>query len=339
MNRNTKPMSGMRVVVGLLACVWLVPGALGDRAQEEHYRERQVLDGETGTWVTQERPPEQGPADALDESRGLLAEGRPKKARKRIEAWLDAHPESERYFEAMWLLGETYFETRDYWKAVEHYQLVAESASGEVFHRANERSVRVAQAFLSGQKRRVWKVLRLPAYDEGVEILDRVWQREPGTRLGEMSLKLKADHFFERGEVELAYDEYANLVMQYPSGRYVQLGMLRTAEAAEAAFPGIRFDDRPLLDAAERYRQLQATFPAYAQHENVGERLDGIQEKRAAKDLDIGRWYERTRRPDAAAYYYREIMADWPGTLAAAEARTRLQGLGMEPVSAEEREP
>lgn len=322
---DCRDKNGFWLAVALLLGLTAIVG----RAQEQRFRERQVLDPETDEWVDQARPAEEGPGDELAQARALLAEGKPRKARKLVKTWLKQNPDHERYYEADFLLGETYFESRDFWKAAERFQTVAENTAGELFNRANERCVDVARAFLSGQKRILWKVFRLPAYDDGVEILDRVWERVPGTRLGELALKLKADFFFTRGDVDLAQDEYANLAQQYPSGRYIQLAMLRTAEAAEAAFPGVRFDDRPLIEAAERYRQMLGAFPAYAQRENVSQRLEGIRQQRAEKDLEIARWYERTRRTDAAEFYYREILKDWPDTLAAAAARTRLRALGV----------
>jgi tetratricopeptide (TPR) repeat protein len=299
------------------------------RIQDQQYRERQELDRETDQWVDRPAEATAAPADELGQARADLAEGKPGKARALLNRWLKQPPDEERYYEAVFLLGETYFESRDFWRAVNQYNQVAENTSGELFHQANQRSVDVARAFLSGQKRIVWRILRLPAYDEGVEILDRVWERVPGTRLGELALKLKADYYFNHGDLDLAQDEYANLAQQYPSGRYVQLAMLRTAEAAQAAFPGIRFDDRPLLDAEERYRQTLSTFPTYAERERVPERLEGIRRQRAEKDLDIARWYERTRQPGAAEFYYRRILEDWPDTLAARQARTRLRALGV----------
>ena len=316
-----------RVLTLALALLLGAPAFAAD-TQEEQYRERQVLDPKTDEWVDQDRPADTGPISELDEARSLLAAGKPGKARKLLKAWLKENPDDERYYEADFLLGETYFESRDFWRAAERYHTVAENSAGELFHRANERCTDVARAFLSGQKRILWVIFRLSAYDDGIELLDRVWEREPGTRLGEFALKLKSDYYFDKGEMDLAQDEYANLVLQFPAGRYVQPAMLRTAEAAEAAFPGIQFDDTPLLEADERYRQLQGAFPVYAERENVVERLDGIRQQRAAKDLDIARWYERTRRPDAAQFYYERIIADWPDTLAAAEAQGRLRELG-----------
>lgn len=313
------------ILVALLGAFALRPPPL----QEQEFRERQVLDPNTDEWLDAEVPAEESPGDQLGQARLHLLKGKPGRARTLLQKWLKASPEDERTYLATFLLGEAYFGAGDYWKALQQYNTVAENASGDLFHRANLRSVDVARAFLSGQKRIVWGFLRLPAYAEGIEILDRVWERVPGSRLGELALKLKADYYYANGDHDLAQDEYANLVQQYPSGRYTQFAMLRSAAAAEAAFPGIKFDDVPLLEADEKYRQLAAAFPGYAEREGVPERLEGIRQQRADKDLDIARWYQRTGQPSSAEFYYRRVLADWPDTLAATEARTRLRALGV----------
>ncbi|MFQ5805745.1 MAG: outer membrane protein assembly factor BamD [Phycisphaerae bacterium] len=314
-------------VIGHLLLAAVAPSAW---AQEEQYRERQVLDPESDEWLEQPVEEEVAPADTLDGARRRLAEGQYGKAYKLLKEWTKEHPEHERYFEGLYLLGEAEFERRHFYQAYESYEVVAENTAGELFYKALRREMDVARAFLSGEKRIAWKILRLPAYDDGIEILDRIWERVPGTRLGEAALKLKADYFFDVGDMDLAEDEYVNLTREYPNGRYVQLAMLRGAEAAEAAFPGIRFDDRALLDAQVRYRQVHSTFPGYAEREQVATRLEGIRQQRAEKDLDIARWYERTKQTGAAEFYYRLILKDWPDTLAAAEAQSRLRALGAE---------
>jgi outer membrane protein assembly factor BamD (BamD/ComL family) len=299
-------------------------------APQERYRERQVLDPQSDEWMEEPVVEESGPGGELNRARGLLAEGQVDEARRQLKQWVRRYPDHERYAEAEFLLGETYFEKKDYYTAYEHYEIAADNSSGELFYKALRRAMDVARAFMAGQKRLIWKFLPLPAYDDGVEILGRVWERVPGTRMGEEALKLKADFRFERGEMELAQDEYANLAREYPSGRYVQMATLRSAEAAEAAFPGVHFDDRPLLNAEERYRQVRSTFPHYAERESVDARLAAIRQKRAEKDLEVARWYERTGQKGAAEFYYRLILREWPETLAESVARSRLRALGIE---------
>lgn len=299
------------------------------RAQDEQYREREVLNPDEDAWQELPAAPAGTPEAELDECRSLLARGQAGKARKRLERWVQQHPDHERYLEGVYLYGEACFETRDYYRAYEQYEIVVENGSGDLFQKAVRREIDCARAFLAGQKRIVWRILRLPAYDDGVEILDRLWERVPGTRIGETVLRLKADHYFSTGEMQIAQDEYVNLAREYPSGRFIRLAMLRSAEAADASFPGVPFDDRPLVDAEERYRAVKATFPDYAEREAVDARLQGIREKRAEKDLYVGAYYERVKQPGAAEFYYRQLLKDWPDTIAAAEARVRLRALGV----------
>ena len=312
------------------ACVLLTSLAPAVVAQQEQYRERQVLDPESDEWVEEPLADRSEPADDLDQARHYLAAGNYRKAQRLLKKWTEENPEHERYYEGLYLLGEAEFEREHFYQAYEAYEVVADATGGELFYQSLRREMDVARAFLSGEKRIVWKILYLPAYDDGIEILDRIWERVPGTRLGELALKLKADYFFAVGDVDLAQDEYVNLTREYPNGRYVQLAMLRGAEAAAAAFPGIKFDDRALLDAQVRYQQLRSTFPPYAERERVADRLEGIRQQRAEKDLDTARWYERTKQAGAAEYYYRLVLKDWPDTLAGGEAQRALRGMGVE---------
>lgn len=319
------PSLGLTLFVSLAAS-FAVPAV----SQEQHFRERQVLDPNDTAWIDQARPAEEGPGDEVDEGRKLLAEGNWRAARGILKKWTKKNADDERYYEGLLLLGETYYEGRDFWNAAERYQQVADNTAGDLFHLAQSRTVDCARAFFAGEKRILWGFIPLPAYNDGADLLDKVWQRAPGTRLGEFALKLKADFHYDRGDMDLAKDDYANLVQQYPSGRFIQIAMLRAAQTAEASFPGVKYDDRALVDADERYHQFASQFPPLAEKEAVAARLEGIRQTRADKDLDIAGWYERTKARDAAVFYYQRIEKDWPDTLAAAEAQARLRALGVE---------
>ncbi len=320
----------MRIVaLGTQLSVCVLASAAAPLTQEEIYREREVLDPTAEEWVVQTPPAEGTPEAELNRARLLLVQGKPKAARRILDDWIADNPDHPRYFEGVYLLGEAQFERGDYFKAYELFEEVADNTQGELFGKALRREVDVARAFLAGEPRIVWRVLRLPAYDDGIKILDRVWERAQQSRLAEDALRLKGDYFFEVGDVGLAQDEYSNLVQQYPNGRYKQYAMLRSAEAAAAAFPGIQFDDRALIDADERYRVFAETYPDYAQREAVTERRNAIREQRAQKDLDIAKWYEKTGQPSAAEFYYRTIIGEWSESLAANEARVRLLALGV----------
>lgn len=305
----------------------LVVVLLATMAQQERLRFEETLDPGTDQWVAVE--PEVDDGTPIAEARKLLVEERYSAAHEILDDWLEENGGHERAIEAHYLLGEAYFGRADFRRAHEQFEIVVDASAGDLFYKALRREMDVARAFLSGEPQIVFKILRLPAYEEGVEILDRVWERLPGTRLGEQALKLKADYYFGVGEMDLAQDSYAFLAQQYPNGRYHQLALLRAAEAASAAFPGVQFDATPLANAQERYAQLRDAYPAYAERESVDARLDAIREQRAAKAMDVARWYAKTGRDDAAAFYYRHVLETWPDTLSAPQARARLRDMGL----------
>ena len=318
----------------LLAVVCGVCVLCAVSAAQQRYVEQEVLEPGQRDWqpATATQPGAQPTGGPLDQARTLLAEGKPKQAQKLLKKWLKTHGEDDpHYYEARWLLGEALFMRRHFWQAYEQYERVVENTSGPLFYKALSREVDVARAFLSGEKRIVWKFLRLPAYDDAITILDRVWERAPGTPLGELALKLKADYYFTSGQMDLAQDEYANLAREYPDGRYARLALLRAAVAAEAAFPGVLFDDRPLIEARQRYEQFARAYPEFARSERVDERIAAIAAREAEKHLRIAQWYERTGRRDAAVYYYRWVVRHYPGSLAAQQARRALERLGEAP--------
>lgn len=298
-------------------------------AQSETLREREKLDPSTGQWVAEAPAPLGTPEGDLRAARQALVDGKARRAHGILDDWIEANEGHPRYFEAVYLFGDAYFDLENYYAAYLQYEIVVNNTSGDLYRKALRREMDVARAFLSGEKRIVWKTVRLPAYDDGVTILDRIWERVPGTRLGEEALLLKADYFFEIGDPDLAQDEYGLLAQEYPKGRYHRQAMLRSAESAERSFPGVRYDDRALVDADDRYALVEKTYPKYAERERVAARRVAIRDQRAEKDLSIADWYLKTENPSAAEFYYRAILNDWPGTFAAQEARTRLLGLGV----------
>ena len=177
--------------------------------------------------------------------------------------------------------------------------------------------------------------MRIRDYDGGLAIMDDFIVNYSDTPLAEPAQMGKADYYFSRGEFELAEDEYATFAREYPNSRQHPRALLRSSQAALASFPGIKFDDAGLVEAEERFRQFRRAYPAAAEQQGVPVILDQIAATRADKTYDIARFYEKTGQPQAARFYYRAIVRDWPLTPAAAQAKGRLAALGESVTSLE----
>lgn len=319
------------LAVGVAVCGALAGAAHGaDRATPK--AERLRFDASEGVWI--ELPtPQAGTVDGdLAIARALYADKAYKAARKTIRAWLKDYGESSAHHPAALLLAAQIE------KAMRHYdaaynilsQLLEEFRRSQPAGEAVVEMFNIAEVYLGGVRRKFLGMRLLNATDFAIEILDDIANQYPDAVIAEQALKTKADYFHDKGDFSLAELEYGQLVRAYPNGRYDRYAQRRVADSALASFGGVLFDERPLIEAEERYRSYAARYPGLAEQEGIGLILGEVREKRAAKEFEIGAYYQRTRHPRAAAYYYRSTITNWPDSIAAtkaARAKASLAGL------------
>ena len=199
-------------------------------------------------------------------------------------------------------------------------QLLEEFRRSEPAGEAVVELFNIAEVYLGGVRRKFLGMRLLNATDFAINILDDIATQYPDTAIAEQALKTKADYFHDKGDFSLAELEYGQLVRAHPNGRYNRYAQRRVADSALAGFGGVLFDERPLIEAEERYQSYATRYPGLAEQEGIGLILSEIREKRAAKELEIGAYYQRTRHPQAAAYYYRSTITNWPDSIAATKA-------------------
>lgn len=338
----TKPIPGPVVwallAVTLASCANPRSVVAADK-EDERYAERLIYDPKTGDWL-EVAPPEPGTAEGdLEIARATLARADSKrefrKARKLLKNWVRTYHDSPHYGEALFYYADAEFQLGNFMKSYELYERVLDDyGATELADRALRNEIEVAQVYLSGRWRKIWGgIIRMPAYEEALDILERIaTNRAPGTPHAEKALKLKADYYYQKGEFEDAERAYARLSREFPRSRFVRLALLRSAQSALASFPGVKFDDSALIEAEERFEQFRKRYPKAAEEENVPLLIEQIRNSRAQKEYTVGRFYERTKHPHAAAFYYRSVMKYWPDTTWASLAEGRLAKLGYDEV-------
>ncbi len=266
----------------------------------------------------------------LDIARQWLAREDCAMTRRVVKDWIDTYgPMAARYPEALYLLGTAEMLCGDYRAARQAYEELLDDFPGAAHAEdALEGRFRVAEQYLAGKRRKaLGGLLRIRDREGGLKIMDDIIVNYPDTPLAEKAHLTKADHYFERREFELAEDEYARFANNFPRSRYHAKALLWSAYAALASFPGIEFDDTPLMTAQERFRTFLGTYPDQARQFDVPILLEQIAHTRADKTISIARYYERAGQVPAAVYYYRATIVRWPAAPAASEARARLREL------------
>ncbi len=289
-------------------------------------RARTLQMDDKGQWVEHPTPSPGTPAGDMHTIQQWLRDKKPGKALSAVKAFIKKYsPAHPLYPQAMTAQAEALIGLHRYDKAHELLQQFLNQYSGSQFtDEALRLEFLVAEAYLSGHKRKLFGLKLLSGTDTAEQILDTIAIDYPESRYAEYAVKIKADYLFNKGEYLLAELEYSQLVKDFPNGQYHELAIKRSAEAALAGFRGIEYDDAALIEAKERYRDFQTRYPLQSQRDHVDRILDGVERKRAEKEYSIGAYYERINQVASAVFYYRSVMSNWPDTLAAEKAKSRL---------------
>jgi outer membrane protein assembly factor BamD (BamD/ComL family) len=249
-----------------------------------------------------------------------LQQDRPKKAYKLVKKWIKKNKDSEensQYMDqALFFKGQALFERKLYYQAFEAYDEMLDGYGGSsLFEAAINQEVEIARRFLAGAKRKVWGFIPSSARTEGLEILDRVVERWPGSELAARALTMQAEHYYHRGRFIEAQSTYQVLVEHYSKSNYYPDALLRNAEATQAQYEGPLYDSGCLTDALIRYEHYQARFPIEAQELGIRQRMERINWQQAQKHYKIADYYRRTHRSEAAQFYGDYIRQQWPDSV------------------------
>ena len=139
-------------------------------------------------------------------------------------------------------------------------------------------------------------------------------------------LAIQADYYYDAERYIEAQETYQLIVDHYARSDFYEHALLRSAQATHAQYTGPDYDSGPLIDAAIRYRDFAAQYPARAEELGIDGILRDIADQRAHKAFCIADFYARTGRDSAAAYYWKLVALTWPASPWAAAAQDRLDG-------------
>lgn len=271
------------------------------------------------------RAPKPGTDEAvIADARQFLAERRYGAAESLLDRWIDANENSKSAWlaEAYLLRGDARLGNDDEEEALRDYEEVVQGFTGsDMFPLALEREMDVALKYLNGLHRRVLG-LRI---DSGVglaeEILLRINERLPGSRLAERALLELADYYYRARDLRMAAESYDVFLRLYPQSEYRQRALQRRVYANIARFKGPKYDATGLLDAKLQVEQFAREYPVEAEAAGMSDALVArLEESAAAQMLDTGTWYMKQSDAVSARLTFRRLIRKFPTTAAAARA-------------------
>jgi len=282
-----------------------------------------------GKWVKVATPAEGSAAGELALVRHYLDGGRYKKAVKAAKKFTKRYPDDDGYEEVCLLAGQAEIKRGRYYQAYDWFEKQLDQfPAGRYSGRALQREYEIAEAFLAGAKRIVLGFMKLSATDEGLDILGRIAEHAPGTEIAARSLLRIADYHYGKGRWMDAVEAYDTFLTLFGKSDKAPYAMLQSARANYSAFDGVAFEDTPLLEAEQRFKTFAEAYPAAAAKAGVDRTLEQIADMRAQKLYATAEFYERIKRPPAAAFYYKQVAEQFPRTQWAENARRALGRLG-----------
>lgn len=304
----------------VLVAALLLGAALPASFAQERYRL-----GEKEDWQKQTNFAPDSPEGKLQAIRRLIAEEKPKEAKKAADHWIKEYPNHPLLVQAYLLRGDARVAGTNEYKALGDYEYVIRQFPGtDEYNTALDREYELARIYSAGRHRKFLGMRILSASGEAEELFIRVQERAPGSELGEKASMALGDHYFNRGEMVRASEAYDLFLQNYPRSQYRERIMLRLIQSNLARFKGPQFDGTGLIDAGSRIRQYQKEFPASAERIGGEALLVRIDESLALKTLGTAHWYRVRHEPVATVTMLQRVVHDHPQTAAARAAMEEL---------------
>jgi outer membrane protein assembly factor BamD (BamD/ComL family) len=298
-----------------ICCVSIALVSTSGGAQDEY-----TLTDED-TWAAEPAEELSPSARELHQARLALAQGEHERAESLASRWLKRHKRDPLIPEAHLIRGDALLVRHEHYEALFDFEAVARLYPGsEAFVTALEREMHIATLFLTGTKRKIWGLRILSAVEDAEEVLIRIQERLPGSRLAEQAGLMLADYYFDERRIKLAGDAYLLFLELYPNSPEQSKARRRLIYCYLASFKGPQWQATGLYDARARLHELRAREPAVAQQVGADGLLLRIDEADAQRMLATARWYLRIDDPIATERTIRKLIERYPRTVAAREA-------------------
>jgi len=269
---------------------------------------------------------------AVAEAKKFVNTGQTKAARKAYDAIKKDFPEIIEPDFDLFIKAEIYYCKGQFTKAIRNYdKLLTEYSKSGFREAALDREFAIATAYLAGKKKALLIFIKIKGYAEGIKIMEKITDHVGlDTQLGIKASVAIAENYEQRKKFNEAFLKWWEISLEWemgPVGRDALLGMARNKHAVYNKPPEQKrtfYDASSLSSAKSYYGRFKLLYPEDAKEIGVDEILSEIDEQLAYKQLNIGRYYQKTGNKQSANLYYDMVVNDWPDTKAAEEAKEML---------------
>ncbi|MGE3954751.1 MAG: tetratricopeptide repeat protein [Parachlamydiales bacterium] len=275
---------------------------------------------------------ELAPHELWDRASGAFEEERWPHALAYMRRIAIEYPDSPFAPEALFYTGVAYYRMREFTLANRMFSKCLEQGVPKHLQEAFQYKFAIAEQHRTGCRRHMWGRSHGPMWKSGkedaLEIYDEIIVSLPSHELAALSLYSKGHLQWMMRDYEDAVETFTQLINRFPKHRYVPESYVAIARLYERQAE-INPQNPDLLALAQvNVRKFRAAMPTDDRLMEAELRVELTREVLAKGLYDTGRYYERKKKPAAAAVYYQTAMRDYPDTPSAFASSERLSAIG-----------
>ncbi len=240
------------------------------------------------------------------------------------------YPDSSFSQEALYYMGVAYFNMLDYDVANTFFtKYLKQQFSPKFFEEAIHYKFVIAEKFKEGFRKRLWGWKKGPKIvnggDDAIEIYEEVITTLPTHDLAVKSMFSKAQIQADFEEYKESIETLQTLIRKFPKH---ELAIESFLEIEKIYFrqTSPKHQNPDLLDMAKlNLKKFKEAFPAEERFSEAEKIYADMEDVYAEGLYEIGRFFERTKKKNAAIIYYNRITSKFPNSKSAQLAEKRLQ--------------
>jgi len=281
----------------------------------------------TGKWINPKTAVKSTPKEQFNFAKNFYDAKEYEDAKREFRRLLKAYPKSFEAAESQYYLGLIEDAQGNLYEAYLAYQKVVDKYPfSERIPQIIEREYKIADAFMSGEKRKAMGV-PLPVDNPAIEIFNKVVENStygPWAPAAQYKLGLVLKGLLRYYEAEEAFSK---VVSSYPASEWVAPAKFQIASCRAAVSRGPEYDQGAAGEAKDKFEEFVKEHPDAVLSKEAEVNIEKLREKEAASNYNIALFYEKQKAPDAAKIYYNDVINNYPDSQWSAKALERLEML------------
>ncbi len=133
-----------------------------------------------------------------------------------------------------------------------------------------------------------------------------------------------AECYFQTGDRVQAAHEFRQVADEFPTSEYAPVALLRAGDANLRLWRDPELDPSYGQSALATYQELAGRYPGTDAAARAQAHVQQLREWFSQKDYKNGMFYFRRRAFDSAIIYFKDVIANYPGTARVPDALLRL---------------